>query len=439
MNRPSSIFRYLALPACALLSACNDDTSGTGLSAGAGQFAVVSSNYMGATSISLLGPDGEVTHPEWVGSKTENPKLRSPLSEDVVLTSVSSDGRTLTTIVRTLGVITRFDVKDGAVLGQLRADDSPEDDEAAFHSNPQDVLYVSETSAWVSRWQQNPDDAAEERERGNDLIEWNPTTFERTGRRIDLRDLNESIEEEQFDKDGNSQGKRQAVAYASPNAIVPVGGFAAVGITGISESYNYGPGKLAIVDLARAKLLHVLELDGVANCGEVKPVPGDDRSVIVGCIGAYGDEGAGAGILKVTVDAAGLPKVTRAFRVAQHEGAANTASNLAALGGDTVIAVAAGRIDPKTMQADLKDRLFKVDLETGDQTELHESAGAFSLGVPAFDRASGVLLVPDAGSSDRPEYGVQRFEVSADHDVKHDAFIEVAPNTTLAARQVLAL
>jgi hypothetical protein len=141
----------------------------------------------------------------------------------------------------------------------------------------------------------------------------------------------------------------------------------------------------------------------------------------------------------VTVDGSGTPKIAHAFKHAEHEGAANTNGNLAALGGDQVIAVAAGHIDPKTMKADERDRLFKVDLARGEQTELHESQGAFSIGVPAFDAASGVLLVPDAGGMDAPEYGVHRFEVSEEREVKHDRFIEVAPDTTLAARQILAL
>lgn len=430
---------FTILSAATLLAGCNDDTSGTGLAAGKGRFAVVSSNYSGASSISLLGANGEVTAADWVSSKTENPDLRTPLTEDVVLPSNSSDSRYLTTVERSLGVITRFDVTDGSVVGQLRTDDSPEDDEAAFHSNPQDVIYASTHSAWISRWRQNPDESAEPRERGNDLIELDPGSFERTARRIDLSSLNEEIEEEQFDKDGKSQGKVKATAYASPSAIVPVAGFAAVGITGITDSYSYATGKLAIVDIKQAKLLHTLELEGLANCGEVKPVADDEKSVIVACIGAYGDEGARAGLVKVSVDSAGKPTQTRIFRVSEHDAAANSNSYVASVGGDVVVAVASGHIDPKTMQADEPDRLFKLDLSSGEQTELRVSEGAFAIGVPAYDARNGVLLVPDAGSMDAPQFGVHRFKVDAKHAIKYDAFIEVAPETSLAARQVLAL
>src|ERR1700712_544228 len=141
---------------------CNDELDQQGLIAGSGQFAVLSDNYTGATSISLLDDKGKVSKAEWAGSRTENAKLRTPLSDDVVLTTVSTEARNLTAIERSLGVLTRFDIGNGNVLGQLRTDNSPQDDEAAYHSNPQDVLYVSEDSAWVSRSRQNPDGNADE-------------------------------------------------------------------------------------------------------------------------------------------------------------------------------------------------------------------------------------------------------------------------------------
>jgi hypothetical protein len=418
---------------------CNDDLDERGLSAGSGEFAVLSNNYMGATSISLLSDTGAVSDDDWVSSKSQNPKLRTPLSEDVVLPTTSRDARVLTTIERGLGVITRFDVEDGDVLGQLRTDDSPEDDKAAYHSNPQDVLYVSETSAWVSRWEPNAAADAEDRERGNDLIEWNPETFERTGRRIDLSELNQEIEEVQFDKDGNPGDSVQATAYASPASLVKVGKYAAVGITGISKSYNYATGKLAIVDLDKAELVSTLELSDLSNCGEVKPVAGDPNSVIVACIGAYGDGGEQAGLLKVRVDDAGRAEIERELRIVDHDDAANTGSNVASLGGDIVVAVAAGVIDAATMKVAEPDRLYRIDLKTGEQTELWESAGAFAIGVPAFAEKTGLLIVPDAGDKPEPVTGVHRFSVNDAREVEHEALVEVAKDTGLAARQVLAL
>src|SRR5215813_10257104 len=87
--------------------ACNssDDSAGSGIEAAKteGAFAVVSDNYSGATTISLLKEDGSVDKNEWVGSKTANPDLRSPLSNDVVLPTTSFSSGYLTTIERSLG------------------------------------------------------------------------------------------------------------------------------------------------------------------------------------------------------------------------------------------------------------------------------------------------------------------------------------------------
>jgi hypothetical protein len=302
------------------------------------------------------------------------------------------------------------------------------------------VLFVSETSAWVSRWEPNPNSDAEPRERGNDLIEWNPKTWKRTDRRIDLSELDQPVEEMMFDLEGNATGSTTATAYASPGSLVPVGGnFAAVGITGITKSYTYGVGWLAIVDLVRGRITTKLELEGLSNCGDLKPVPSEPNSVIVACIGAYGDGGAAAGILKVVVDDKGRPKIQQAFRKKDHEEAANTNSNVASLGGNIVVAVAAGRVDPETMKPAEVDKLYRVDLASGEQEELWEAKGAFVLGTPAFAASTGLLLVPDAGNSDEPQRGVQRFEVNAAREVDHDKFVEVAGETGLAARRVLAL
>lgn len=425
---------------CAACVACNDADPGRGLSSGEGQFAVVSSNYMGATTISLLTSDGEVSKAEWVGSKTENPDLRTPLSDDVVLPSTSPSDHHLTTIERSLGVVTRFALDDGAVVGQLRTDASPDD--GAYHSNPQDVYYANEHSAWVSRWAQNQDPDAADSERGTDLIEFDPATMKRGDRRIDLTSLNEEIDEEGFDEDGNSTGTHKAIAYASPASLVPVGRYLAVGITGITDSYSYGSGKLAIVDLDAAKLVSSVALDDVGNCGEVRPIADDHSSVLVACVGAYGDEGARAGLFKIAVDGAGKATITRAYRIAEHDGAAITNSNVASLGGDLVVAVATGVIDPSTMKASSFDALYRVDLANGSQDKLKESSGAFAIGVPAFDPTTGVLLVPDAGGDDDPRYGVHRFQVDSGAkagQADYQSFVEVAPDTTLAARQVLRL
>ena len=426
---------------CMLLAACMENTGGSGIHAAHhdGHFAVVSTNYTGATTISLLGEDGAVVDAEWIGSKTENPDLRSPLADDVVLPTLSFSRRYLTTIERGLGVVTRLDLDDGTVLGQVRTDDSPESDMAAYHSNPQDVYYVSEESAWVSRWADNPEAEVPAAERGTDLIELDPSVMKRTERRIDLSDLSVEIEEDQFDENFMPIGTVQSTAYASPAALVGAGNFLVVGLVRITAAYNYAPGMVAIVDPVAGKFTDSVELKGLTNCGDVREVVDEPSQVLVQCLGAWGDAGAASGIVKIAVDAKGKGEILETFRVTDHEDAVNTQSSLVSLGGNLVVAAAAGALDPTTQEIVETDRLYSVDLKTGKQVELWKSVGAFSLGIPAFDPKTGVLLVPDAGSDEAPIYGVHRFIVDADMNIDDDGFVQVAPKTTLAAREVRRL
>jgi hypothetical protein len=92
-----------------------------------------------------------------------------------------------------------------------------------------------------------------------------------------------------------------------------------------------------------------------------------------------------------------------------------------------------------TMMVSATDAAYTLDLKTGKQKELFKSEGAFSIGVPALDVATGAILVPDAGSMDKPLFGIHRFLLDPDKSISDDGFVEVAPKTTMAAREVHAL
>jgi hypothetical protein len=343
--------------------------------------------------------------------------------------------RYLTTLERDLGVITRFDLDTGKVLGQLKTDESPQQDEAAYHSNPQDVYYVNEKSGWVSRWAPNLDESAAPSEQGNDLIEFDPSTMKRSARRIDLSSLNLEIEEQQFDKAMNSTTV-MSTAYARPAALVPANRFLVVGLVRMTAAYNYAEGTLAVVDPVAGKLKHELTLDGLANCGNIKPLLDDAAQVLVECIGAYGDMGAKSGIVRVQVDDQGKASVVERFAAADDTDAANATSNVLSLGDHQAFAVAYGELDTNTNAVEKRDAAYLVDLQTGQQTQLVESDGAFALGEPAFDAKSGVLLIPDAGSTDKPLFGAHRFHSAGDGSFKADGFVAIAPDTGLAAREI---
>lgn len=402
-------------------------------------FAVVSDNYGGAVVVSLLGADGEVVEHAWLSPRIDNPDLRTPFTDDVVLTGTSTSRRYLTVIERSLGVVTRFDLEDGSVVGQLKTDDSPEDDMAAFHSNPNDALDIADDLAWASRWAKNLDPAAPEAEQGNDLVGFDPGTMMRNGMRVDLDTFDTMVTETQYDDMFNPIGDVESTAWARPSRLVLAGDHLVVGLVRMTDAYSPAEGATAVVDPTTGEITDEVTHTGLKNCGDVYPVAGDDTRVLVGCIGDYNTGlGPETGIVMLAIDADGTASVAESYLVSEHDGAAAAAQYLASLGGALVLAVASGTTDFDTGDVLDPDRAYLVDLATGTQQMLFESAGAFSIGLPAFDPDTGVLLVPDAGSFDDPQVGVRRFHVDGS-DVTEGGFVEVAPDDGLAARQALTL
>lgn len=402
-------------------------------------FAAVSDNYDGAVVISLLGADGEVLDEAWLSPKLKNADLRTPFSSDVVMPTVSPSRRYLTAIERSLGVVTRFDLEEGTVIGQMKTDASPDDDMAAFHSNPQDVFYLDDTHAWVDRWTKNLDPKADAAELGNDLIGFDPSTMERTDARIDLSSFDVTVTETQYDDMFMPIGEVESTAWARPARLVPAGDSLVVGLVRLTDAYTPAEGATAVVDPASGKVTDHVALDGLKNCGDVYPVADAIDRVLVGCIGDYNTGlGPETGIVEIEISAAGKATRRRSWIAADHDGAAPSAQYLASLGGNLVFAVSSGTLDPDGTTVVEPDRAFVLDMQAGTQKLLFQSDGAFSIGLPAFDPETGVLLVPDAGSLTDPTYGVRRFRVD-DTSVKADGFVEVAPSTTLAVREVHAL
>jgi hypothetical protein len=404
------------------------------------RFAVISSNYSGAASVALLEEDGDVIDDTWVGSYTSNPKLRSPLANDVVLPTQSAYPRILTTIERGIGVVSRFDIRTGSVLGQLRTDQSPEDEQAAYHSNPQDVVYLNEKSAWISRWEPNLNPDPDPQESGNDLIEINPTKMTRTKRRIDLSPYNESIIVPTFDEDQNPTGEKEVTAYARPSGMISVNRFAVVGLSRLTASFEPGSGMAVIADLAGARITDAVALEGLRNCGEVKPVAGDADRALITCAGKWDKRREGAGIALLEVDPDGFASVRHIWRSTDHPEAANTQSMVVSLGGTTVVAVDPGERNADTKEIIKTDTLYLLDLENGEQKKILTSKGVYSIGNGAYDPDTSILLIPDAGKDDSPEfYGLRRFKIDKDLNPTKKGIVEIAPDLMLPARNVYRL
>jgi hypothetical protein len=435
--------RTRVIGAIALLALCACDESASKsiepVSADV-RFAVISTDYVGATSIALLDKNGDVIDDKWIGSYSADTELRAPLSQDVVMPTISSSRDTLTTVERGIGVISRFDIKKGSVIGQLRTEKSSKGGESSYNSNPYDVFTVNETSAWVTRWQPNFNTDPSDSEAGNDLIEIDPTKMVRKERRVDLSEFNTTAMMPVYDTDGNEIDEKETVVYARPSNLVGAGDFLVIGLSRLTENFDPGPSMIAVMNPVDGKITDSLEIDGLKNCGEVKPVVDSDNRVLVACAGDWKDVSKDGGIAMVEVDARGKVTLVENWRIADHKDAAPTQSNVISLGATIVAAVAPGKRDASSGEIATPDEMVLIDLSTGKQKRLFQSEGVFSIGVGAYNPKTSVLLVPDTGADESPDfYGLRRFIVKGEMACDEDGVVDIAEDLMLPARYVYLL
>ena len=354
------------------------------------RYAVVSSDFS-SSSIAMLDEDFGVIDESWINSGTTYAGLVATLSGDVVLPNRQAGDGTFAVIDRfSTDVVTRFFVPSGNLNGQLRT--HGDIGETGFSSNPQDVIFVDEDSAWVPRYESNLNPSASADNQGNDLVEINPSDMSATGARIDLSSLNTTATVMTQD------GPVEVDVFARPSRGVLVGSTIVVGLDRISASFDAaGPGMVAFVDL-EDESVGGLELTGLASCGNAVPVPGAPTKVVVACVGfaqPFGDEPqvrASSGIVLLDV---GETEVTidRIWRVSDHPEAAIAVNSVVAIDEQRVAGVATGDFVTTV------DTLYLMNLTTGAQELVRESTGSFVIGVSAYDSDSEMLYVPDTAQN----------------------------------------
>lgn len=352
------------------------------------RYAVVSSDFS-SSSIAMLDADFVAISESWLNSGTTYPGLVATLSGDVVLPTRQAGDASFAVIDRFFtDVVTRFHVPSGNLDGQVRT--HGEIGDSGFSSNPQDLIFVDENSAWVPRYESNPSPSASPETRGNDLLEIDPSEMSRTGRRIDLSSLNTT----ETVMTGN--GPVEVEVFARPSRGVLVGSIIVVGLDRISASFDAaGTGMVAVVDLEDDSVVGI-ELPGLASCGRLVPVPGAPRKVVVACLGfslPFGVEEqiratSGIALLDVAESEVTIEEV---WRVGNDSAIAVNA--VTAVDSRRVLGVANGDFVTSN------DQLFLIDLASGDQELVHEASGSFAIGESAYDPDSEMLYVPDASQN----------------------------------------
>ena len=330
-------------------------------------FAVVStpSDFTSA-SVSLLNASGGLSRADCIHSATTGGS--STISSDVVLPSQPQRGNALVLIDRGNSAITfvnpatcaidrQFSVKGGLTL-----------------PNPHDVVIVSDTKAYVTRYERNSAATM-----GDDLYIVNPATGAAAGR-IDLSTYASAV-----------TGK---TIQARPDRAVIANGKVMVTLNNSTPSwpYTYGEGRLAVVDPATDTVTQSLALTGLKNCEGIDYLPAA-KVVLVACAGTFDspDQAVESGVAVVDV---GTTPIKLVRSISGQAFGAGPVTFLWVLGSPTAanpnraFTATMGSFSPAS-----PDRLQVFDFVTGTTMSV-ATAAAFDLGRPAL--GGGRLLVPDA-------------------------------------------
>jgi hypothetical protein len=329
----------------------------------------VNSDYS-SSSVSLLDRDGKLLLDGCLTSGSGSAGMTMTLSGDVVLPTQVPSGGPVAIIDRGKGndAIIWLDAATCAVRGQLAVG-------TGFHANPQDVVALSATKAYVVRQDPNPAPTAspDDFDEGNDVLVIDPSVPAIVGR-IDL------------------------LAFA-PVGVLPrghrallAGGKVLVSLNAISPDYKtYGEGRIAILDPATDQVTGLIDIPGAKNCGALTYVAAM-RRLFVACGGAYGDPATQlATSAIVAIDLGQTPPAVVARVAAAVAGAPFSNTTVAALDGNTVLAVVAGSFTDNP-----PDSLWLLPFDGNAPTKIFASAKGFALGTVLFEQQRGRIFAADS-------------------------------------------
>ena len=404
----SSSFRFAAL-ACALASAACVDRDpvevGSGLPEG---LVVVSSDYK-STVVSLLDPiTGAVTRDDCINSGSTDPQLSLALSGDVDLPSQPNSDHDVLLIDRQNSALAWIDPATCAPRQQMAVG-------TGFKANPRDVIVLSATKAYVTRYGANPTPTAEpgDFDEGDDLLIVNPSTQTVVGR-IDMAPFAPPV-------DG-------APLPARPDRAVLAAGkvFVTLGATS-ADFMTTGPGRVAVIDPTKDVVTGVIELPELKSCSAMSWLPAH-KTLYVVCGGDFGaaaqQDTAGIAVIDV---AAPMPVVTSVLRASAFGGRPFSLGGVAALSPTLGFAVTSG-----VFGGSPKDQLWSFDAVAGTATKVLDGSDSFTLGRIVADAGLKRAFVADA-NKDLPV--VQVVDASDPVALKIQG-VEPNPSSHLPPRQI---
>ena len=399
-TRRSSRLRWLRLSLAGLVAAgltagCAGGmkTSGAGGAGGLGGaggvpdvaspgLAIIDSDYK-TTSVSLYDPATGKLADGCISSATASAVVTQPLSFDVVLPSQPQTGGKLVLIDRTTSVLTFVDPATCTPTAQLSVG-------TGFSANPHDIVTLSSTKAYVSRYELNgaPTAITTDYDEGDDLLIIDPTLLAVTGR-ISLSAY-------------ATLGPNGEPTQARPDRMVLAGGLVYVTLNSIDKNFAVnGPGRVVIIDPTTDHVVNMIDLPYQKDCSGMTYVAATLK-LYVACGGAFGDPMqvaqsalvefilsgptplAGVGVQAATLGPEALnpsPDPINPF--------------YAAIAGSTVFVSTLGQYPDMNGVGGTSDAFYAVSLVNGQMTTLATGA-AGDLGAAVVDAATNRAFLPDA-------------------------------------------
>ena len=346
---------------------------------------VVESDYQ-SSNVALLGFDGSVLSTSLISSRTESSGFGVALSGDVVAPSSPQTGRTIALIDRYPAGVLRFvELASARLVSELSV-------ATGFKSNPHDYLQLSDSKAYVSRYEANPTPGAQPLDAGADVLIVDPSVPAITGR-IDL---------------SSALAGEPARFSAHPSQLLRVGERVFVSLTAYANDYSTSvSSRLLELDTSTNTIASTLVLDGLHGCDSLALSP-DRQQLAISCTGdRWHDtppelDGSGLALIDIT----DTPRLERSFAASEF------GRNVLGFGLDyasqtAIIFGTLGYFD----DAGSADLLLRFDTQSGLFDELLRSDGVpFTLGAVRCAPGCGACFVSDA---QREGGSVLRFPLDA--------------------------
>ncbi len=367
------------MPAAALTLVSCDSSSPpkTNVTVPTTGLAVLNSDY-NSTSLSLVDPTTHaVVHDDCVDSNTVPPTLSLALSGDVLLPSNRQASGDVVLIDNVNNALTWVDPQTCKIRHQLSI--------ATFDKAlPHDIISVSASKAYVTRYGINAKPTADPMSIGDDILIINPSSS--PGPTVVGR-----IDMAPFAANG-----ADATILARPDKGVLIGD--KVYVTLGSQNIDYsatGVGRIVIVDTTTDQVSGMLDLTGLAGCARMEYLASSQTLYVVcGGDSAAADESQTSGIAIVDVSGA-TPSMTSVVPATWMGTQPLNFSWVAPVSDNQVWTAAFGAIDFTTNAQTAPDTLWSVNLVTETPT-MSIQGGAFNLGRAAFQPTPPTLFVPDA-------------------------------------------